>query len=66
MFFLVNIVGLTLNTAILFAMVALLRRWGIAEDLARKLGLPIALPVVAIWNFTANRYWTFAAPADGD
>jgi putative flippase GtrA len=62
LFVLVNIVGLAISGGILFLMVGLLRQWGYPEMLARKLGQPIALPAVALWNFTANRYWTFAAP----
>jgi putative flippase GtrA len=64
LFVLVNIVGLAISGGILFLMVGLLQRLGCAELLARKLGQPIALPAVALWNFTANKYWTFAGHAN--
>jgi putative flippase GtrA len=62
LFFLVNIVGMAMSSTIVFVVVNLLQHWGYSEILARKVAPLVALAPVAVWNFTANRFWTFAAP----
>jgi putative flippase GtrA len=67
-FTLINLVGLAIRTP-LFA--ALIPAWhgvlensgavsaGYAEQLSRNLALGCAVLVVLVWNFVANRFWTY-------
>jgi putative flippase GtrA len=67
LFVLVNIVGLIISSAILFVMVRLLHGgMGYSRISAGMIGQLVALPAVAVWNFTANKYWTFAAHPASD
>jgi putative flippase GtrA len=65
MFVLVNLVGLGIGSAIVELTFHLFRRWGYPASLAQMAGLPISTPAITIWNFLANRYWTFAATDPG-
>ncbi|MBI3911859.1 MAG: GtrA family protein [Armatimonadetes bacterium] len=68
-FVLVNIVGLWFNVAIVTVVahtlpVALVGRLApLSRDPGALIGKVIATPVVAFWNFGANKYWTFAGRA---
>jgi putative flippase GtrA len=65
MFVLVNLVGLGISTALVALMFHLLSHWGYPERIASMVGQPVALPVITLWNFFANRHWTFAAAEPG-
>jgi len=51
-FFLVAIVGLVLNTAIMALLTEIFRLHYLLSQI-------LATGSVLVWNFTANRYWTF-------
>jgi putative flippase GtrA len=51
-FFLVAMVGLVLNTAVMVFLVEILRLHYLVSQV-------LATGGVLVWNFTANRYWTF-------
>ncbi len=53
-FFLVSTVGAALNTGIFTAMIT---RFGVPD----VVGLFVATALVTLWNFFANKYWTFKA-----
>ena len=57
-FFLVNIIGLTINTLIVVVLDALLAPF-IGEPWSYNIALAVAIGVVLIWNFGANRLWTY-------
>jgi len=67
MFFVVNMAGVALRIPILhFAEPPLLRllerlnaRFFTPEFLARNTTLALAVGIVMLWNFFANRYWTY-------
>jgi putative flippase GtrA len=68
MFFLVNIAGVAIRIPILrfvepplltYLTRAPLRAAFTAEFLARNLTLAVAVGIVMLWNFFANRYWTY-------
>jgi putative flippase GtrA len=65
MFVLVNLVGLGISTILLTVMFHLLQRWGCPAPLVPWLGKAAALPPQTLWNFLANRYWTFATAEPG-
>ncbi len=54
-FALVSIVGLGLNEAVLALLVSAAGFYDIAAKAA-------AVAVVTVWNFAANRFWTFSVP----
>jgi putative flippase GtrA len=68
-FFLINLIGLAIRTP-LFAfleprMIALAEKYYSQSSLSattigHNLSLAIAVGVVLLWNFFANRYWTYA------
>jgi len=51
-FFLVAIVGLVLNTAVMVLLAEILKLHYLVSQV-------LATGGVLVWNFTANRYWTF-------
>lgn len=51
-FFAVSLIGLCINETILFSLVHFLKLY----DLIAK---ACAIAVVTLWNFSANKYWTF-------
>ncbi|MEK7158097.1 MAG: GtrA family protein [Patescibacteria group bacterium] len=55
-FFLISLVGLTLT---LFLMYVAVDRLGVWDVVAK----PIIVFVVSLWNFGANKFWTFSSPA---
>lgn len=55
-FFVVALVGLGLNTLIM----AVLLKW-----LYYVICQALAIPVVLLWNFTCNRFWTFREAVEG-
>jgi putative flippase GtrA len=57
-FVLVNVVGLTLDLLIIWAMTGVFRP--MAGVYAPLLAKAVAISVVVFWNFLANKYWTFA------
>lgn len=67
-FLLVSLIGLIIRTP-LFALIEhnLLRllsgampvRWISAQVVAHNIALAVVIGVVMIWNFIANRYWTY-------
>jgi putative flippase GtrA len=61
-FYLVNVVGFTLNTTLLYLFAHLFVTSGMPERRAELLGKALAVPVVAIWNFSASKFWAFAGP----
>jgi putative flippase GtrA len=60
-FFVVNIIGFFLNTSILLVLAHTLQTLGTPAQRAALLGKAAAVPLVAIWNFTASKYWAFAS-----
>jgi putative flippase GtrA len=67
-FFLVSVIGLAIRTPMFAGLEKILIRffnswwhWNIASPifLAHNLALAIVILVVMIWNFIANRYWTY-------
>ena len=50
--------GLLLNTAIVVGLDALLARW-LEGPLRYNLAKAVAVGVVLLWNYGANRLWTF-------
>ena len=68
-FFLINVIGLGIRTPLfafsekflnnLFETTALLERLP-KEFLANNIALAFAVGVVMLWNFFANRYWTYS------
>ena len=67
MFVLVSIVGIFIRLVIIFLLEAPLSGFlstheitlGLAEILSRNLTLAIAIGFVLLWNFLANRFWTY-------
>jgi putative flippase GtrA len=59
-FFAVNIIGFLLNTSILLVLSHFLQSLGTPAQRAALLGKIAAVPLVAIWNFTASKFWAFA------
>jgi putative flippase GtrA len=57
-FVLVNLIGLTLDLAIIWGSSGLLRP--LAGHFAPLLAKAVATGIVVFWNFLANKYWTFA------
>jgi putative flippase GtrA len=57
-FVLVSVVGLLLNTAIVVGLDALLARW-LEGPWRYNLAKAVAVGVVLLWNYGANRFWTF-------
>jgi len=64
----VNIVGLAIRTPLFAALIPVWRgvlergRWALpfsSEQLSRNLALGCAVLVVLVWNFVANRFWTY-------
>ncbi len=53
-FFIISLVGLALTQSLLFIFVSQLSIWYIAAKLLTSI-------IVLLWNFTANKYWTFRA-----
>ena len=51
-FLVISLIGLVLNTAIMFSVVDYLK-------LSDLYGLVIATAIVTLWNFTANKFYTF-------
>jgi putative flippase GtrA len=60
-FFAVNIIGFLLNTTILLVLSHFLQALGTPAQRAALLGKMAAVPIVAIWNFTASKVWAFAS-----
>ncbi len=67
-FFLVSVIGLTIRTPMFAGLEKVLIqffnswwRWNILSPvfLAHNLSLAIVILVVMVWNFIANRYWTY-------
>jgi putative flippase GtrA len=61
-FFVINIIGFVLNTSILLVLAPTLQTLGTPAQRAAMLGKVAAVPIVAIWNFAASKYWAFAHP----
>ncbi|MEN8098251.1 MAG: GtrA family protein [Chloroflexota bacterium] len=57
-FFVVNIAGLGINTAILWLLEPVGRNW--LGDFGYSFAKAIATIVVLFWNFFVNRYWTYS------
>jgi len=57
-FALVNVIGLTINTALLLGLDKLLSGF-IAEPWSYNLAKAFAIGVVLFWNFFVNRLWTY-------
>lgn len=68
-FVLVNLLGLGFNVAIVTAVAHALpavlvgRLAHLSRDPGAMIGKLVATPMVALWNFGANKYWTFAGQA---
>jgi len=60
-FFAVNIIGFLLNTVILVVLAHVLQAVGTPAQRAALLGKLAAVPIVAIWNFAASKFWAFAS-----
>jgi putative flippase GtrA len=60
-FYVVNVVGFVLNTSLLLLFAHLLATMGQPQRRAELLGKMMAVPIVAIWNFSASRFWAFAS-----
>lgn len=56
-FFLISLVGLSLTLMFMYLAVDRLGIW----DVIAK---PIVVFVVSLWNFGANKFWTFSSPAN--
>jgi putative flippase GtrA len=65
-FLAVSIGGFLLNTGILFLAVEALTATGVPARRAEMIGKIAAVPVVAIWNFTASKVWAFAGASAGE
>jgi putative flippase GtrA len=61
-FVLVNLVGLALDNLVVQVAFAVGRSWLPLKPLTLVAGL-LAIPPVALWNFTAHSLWTFAEKA---
>lgn len=59
-FYAVNVVGFTLNTTLLLLFAYLFLAAGFPQRQAELLGKMAAVPIVAIWNFSASKFWAFA------
>jgi putative flippase GtrA len=62
-FYAVNVVGFTLNTTLLLVFAHLLLSAGFPQRRAELLGKMAAIPIVAIWNFSASKFWAFGIKA---
>jgi putative flippase GtrA len=60
LFLAISLGGLAISSVVLVSAAALRKHWGLAEAAAYRAGQPLAVPAVAVWNFAANRRWTFA------
>lgn len=58
-FVLVSIIGLGINTAVLYFVDRFLLSMGLSQALALNIGKAFAILVVLFWNFGANRFWTY-------
>lgn len=58
-FGIVSIVGLAINTAVLYFAKRFLVSHGMSDALALNLAKAFAILVVLFWNFGANRLWTY-------
>lgn len=63
-FVLVNLVGLALDNLVVLLAFTLGRPYLPLRPLTLLAGL-VAIPPVALWNFTAHSLWTFAGPTSG-
>lgn len=61
-FYAVNVVGFCLNTSLLYLFAHLFVTAGLPVRQAELLGKALAVPLVAIWNFSASKFWAFARP----
>ncbi len=68
MFFIVNVAGLIIRLPILHFLEPPIRQlfirlnWGVSltpEFLGKNFTLAVAVSIVMLWNFFANRYWTY-------
>lgn len=60
-FYAVNIIGFLMNTTLLYFFAHLLVSAGVPKLRAELLGKLAAVPIVALWNFSASKFWAFAA-----
>lgn len=58
-FFLVNVVGLLIDQAVLAVAVTLGPRLGMDARLSKWVGKIASAPLVVAWNFAAHSIWTF-------
>lgn len=58
-FVLVSIVGLGINTVVLYFVDSFLIGLGLSQALALNIAKAFAILVVLFWNFGANRLWTY-------
>lgn len=58
-FALVSIIGLGINTIVLYFVDRFLLSLGFSQALALNIGKAFAILVVLFWNFGANRVWTY-------
>jgi putative flippase GtrA len=59
-FYAVNVIGFILNTTLLYLFAHLLISAGLPKLRAELFGKLAAVPIVAIWNFSASKFWAFA------
>lgn len=57
-FFVVNVVGLGINTLVLWLLTPLFTR--LVGELGYNIAKAIATIIVLFWNFFVNRYWTYS------
>ncbi len=55
----VSIIGLIINTGVLYVASTMLEQRGVHEHLALNIAKALAIIVVLFWNFIVNRLWTF-------
>ncbi len=58
-FVLVSIVGLGINTVVLYFADRFLLGLGLSQAMSLNIGKAFAILVVLFWNFGANRLWTY-------
>jgi putative flippase GtrA len=74
-FFIINIIGILIRTPLVpwfnNRIMSLLNNWDISLPIkngiiSQNLALAVSILLVTVWNYFANRYWTYNNIPDGD
>jgi len=60
-FFIINIIGITIRTPLISWLDGL-----ILNVISQNLALAVSISIIMLWNYFANRYWTFKNIPSGD